>query len=241
MQCINGIGASLASALCIQKGVTAFVGGGGKTTAMLRLARELSGAGSVLVTTSTHIYPPASMQVMLSPAAADVRKALGKGEPLCIGKLEPDGKLAPAGLSYAALASMADYVLVEADGAKGMPLKAPAAHEPVLPNNASSVIAVAGLDGIGKPVSSAAFRPALYAGLLGCDLSHIVTPADVASVLCSENGQYKGVRASMRFAVLLNKADNADLLQIAYALADMLDASRVERAVITTHQEDVLC
>ena len=45
-------------------------------------------------------------------------------------------------------------LLVEADGARRLPLKAPAAHEPVIPAWASSVIVVAGLSGLGKPLST---------------------------------------------------------------------------------------
>lgn len=40
-------------------------------------------------------------------------------------------------------------VLVEADGAAGHPLKAPAEHEPVLPGSTSLVLAVAGIDAVG--------------------------------------------------------------------------------------------
>ena len=48
----------LAKALDVRKGVTAIIGAGGKTTLLLALARELAQAARVIVTTTTHIYPP---------------------------------------------------------------------------------------------------------------------------------------------------------------------------------------
>ena len=50
---------TLIETLGIRPGVTALVGAGGKTSTMLRLARELRGAGqTVAVTTTTPIFPP---------------------------------------------------------------------------------------------------------------------------------------------------------------------------------------
>lgn len=232
---------SLCTAFRIESGVIAFVGGGGKTTAMLRIAHALCARGRVLVTTSTHIYPPQGMPVLLDPSALRVAQALGRMHPVCVGIQEASGKLTAPAIPFETLAEMADYVLVEADGAKGKPLKAPAAHEPVLPINCSHVIAVAGLDGIGRPIREAAFRPELYAGILGCDPSQPVTPADAAKVLCSELGQYKDIREPMRFSVLLNKADDAGRLETAREVAEALDGARVERAVAAGCKEMRIC
>ena len=48
----------LASLLQVGRGVTAIIGGGGKTTLMETLAGELSKKGRVIITTSTHIRRP---------------------------------------------------------------------------------------------------------------------------------------------------------------------------------------
>src|SRR5208337_1665177 len=47
---------------------------------------------------------------------------------------------------------IADWIIVEADGAAGRPLKAPASHEPVIPSVTRHVVAVAGLRAIGLPL-----------------------------------------------------------------------------------------
>ena len=62
-------------------------------------------------------------------------------------------------LAFSDLVSLADYVLVEADGAKMLPLKAHAEYEPVIPDCASLVVCVAGIDGVGLSVSETCHRP----------------------------------------------------------------------------------
>lgn len=49
--------------LGIQPGLTAIIGGGGKTTLLYALARELSQTARVIVCTTTHILPPGAPAV----------------------------------------------------------------------------------------------------------------------------------------------------------------------------------
>lgn len=223
--------------LRLPRGVTAIVGGGGKTTLMERLALELAAEGhTVLVTTTTRIFPPAAMPVLLSPTPEAVSRALRAhaGEPVCVGAPAQEGKLQACSLPIEALSRLAAYVLVEADGAKHLPLKAPASHEPVIPETASLVLAVAGLDGIGKPVSETAFRPERYAAVLGVEQAHVVTPQDVAAVLMSGDGQRKDVRPGVRFSVVLNKADDAARQALARQVAAALPRDAVDTVLCTS-------
>jgi len=225
---------SLVRAFEIPRGVTAFVGGGGKTTLMLRLAGELAEAGErVIVTTTTHIFPPDGMDTLTDAREADVRAALGKENAVCLGTPSKQGKLAAPELPIGILATLADYVLVEADGARKLPLKAPAAHEPVIPEETKLVIAVAGLDGVGRIPEETAFRPELYAALTGKQTDEPVGEADVAAVLSHPDGQRKQVTNGMRFCVLLNKADDARRQTAALEIAKHLHKTGlVERTVI---------
>jgi probable selenium-dependent hydroxylase accessory protein YqeC len=157
---------------------------------------------------------------------------ISQNNPVCFGKPTQDGKLAAPDLSIAQMERLADYVLVEADGAKRLPLKAPAEHEPVIPASAGLVIAVAGLDGIGQAIAQAAFRPAQYAALCGKAETDAVTTSDAARVLAHENGQRKGLPAHARFAVLLNKADDEMRRNSALEIAAELERYHVERVVI---------
>lgn len=223
--------------LRLPRGVTAIVGGGGKTTLMERLALELASAGhTVLVTTTTRIFPPEAMPLLLSPTPEAISHALcaHAGEPVCVGAPAQQGKLQACGLPMETLSRLAAYVLVEADGAKHLPLKAPAPHEPVIPETASLVLAVAGLDGIGKPISETSFRPERYAAVLGVEQAHVVTPQDVAAVLASADGQRRGVRPGVRFSVVLNKADDAARQALARQVAAALPRDAVDIVLCTS-------
>lgn len=88
---------NLSEALQIRPGVTAIIGGGGKTTLMERLAHELSGKARVIVCTTTHIYPEKTMPCLVSPAQAEIAAALEKSPCICVGAWSENGKFGPAG------------------------------------------------------------------------------------------------------------------------------------------------
>jgi molybdenum cofactor cytidylyltransferase len=187
----------------------------------------------VIVTTTTHIFPPDGMETLTNAREADVRAALEKDGVVCVGTPSKQGKLSAPELPIHVLETLADYVLVEADGARRYPLKAPAMHEPVIPDYPDLVIAVAGLDGVGKMMEETVFRPVLYAVLTGRSVRDIVRAEDVAEVLSHPNGQRKQVKKGMRFCVLLNKADDAQRRRSALEIAKHLQQSgNVERTVI---------
>ena len=224
---------SLSGALEIPQGILSIVGGGGKTTLMLRLARELYDSGArVIVTTSTHIFPPEGIRTLTEATLLEAESALERERLICLGTQSENGKLAAPQIAFSELAAIADYVLVEADGAKHLPLKAPAEHEPVIPAETKMVVAVAGLDGLGRTVREAAFRPALYASLIGENERHVLTVGDLARVLASPCGQRKGVLAGMRYCILLNKADDEASRRAALQIALRLDQDAVERVIV---------
>ena len=84
---------------------------------------------------------------------------------MCVASETAEGKLTAPALSFETLAQLADFVLVEADGAKRLPLKAHAPHEPVIPPNTRQTIYVVGADGFGRPIRQICHRPERYAAL----------------------------------------------------------------------------
>ena len=185
--------------------LVALVGAGGKTSTLYALAKEGVEAGKrVVVTTTTHMMPhpglPLTDHMEELPALLERHPAVTLGQ-----FLRPD-KLSEAGQPEECL-RWADLVLVEADGARLRPLKAPADHEPVIPHGAAAVIAAAGLDCLGRSIGGICHRPERVRALLGVGEDHILTPADVAAVLSSPQGGRKGVTEEMAFRCLLNKAD----------------------------------
>lgn len=205
---------SLKSLLKIEHGITALIGGGGKTTCMYALAEELSKTARVIVCTSTHIYPPEHLPCLVSPDAEQIRQAFSRENVICVGTAGENGKFSPPELPFAELEKLADYVIVEADGSRGRPLKAHAAHEPVIPENTNQTILLLGMSGIGKTISEAAHRPELYAARLGVAQDTVVTPTLAAGFLELEN---------LHTRVLLNQAETEEQKADARRLAARLN------------------
>lgn len=200
----------LTALLAVRPGVTAVIGGGGKTTLLRTLARELQ--GRVILCTTTRIYPFSEYPTGDFDAAA-LTQMLTASPVVCVGAPAQQGKLQAPTLPISRLAELADYVLVEADGAKGLPLKAHAAWEPVIPAECENVILVAGLSGLGQPIARACHRPERYAALTACDQDSLVTPALAATVIEKENLHHR---------VLLNQLDVLPDLAPAKELASCL-------------------
>lgn len=205
--------------------VVALVGGGGKTSAINTLAAELSQAGhTVIITTTTKMRPPEEPG-LFAGTVARAAALLARQPVIWAGTLYAQGKMKGIPGAVPALAALADYLLIEADGARKRPLKmTDKSHEPVVPPEAEAVVAVAGMDGIGKPVSEAVHRPELAHAALDLAPEHIVTPPDVARLLT--------YCYAPRF-VLLNKAETPQAVNRAQAVAAGLPAAR---CVITSLQ-----
>ena len=173
--------------------VIAFVGGGGKTTLIYELARELAGVGKqVLVTTTTHMKEPEKKWEADHTVGVPCEEQLGKIK----GVSEEE---------YRKLKDRCDILLVEADGAKRKPLKAPAEHEPVIPKDADMVIGMAGVSAIGKTIEEGCHRAELVGKLLGKNITEVITVEDLVKVLKSEQGQKKQV--SQIYRMVIGQAD----------------------------------
>ncbi len=207
----------LTELLEVRPGVTALIGGGWKTTLLRALGEELAGAwgNRVLLCTSTKYFPFPGLPNLIDPDEEALAAALGNRRPVCAGTPVPGtmGKLTAPDIPMARLAALADYVLVEADGSAGRPLKAHASHEPVIPPEADQTILVAGASGFGRPISEAAHRPALYARLAGVRESAPATVGAEAAVLLAEG---------LHSRVFVNQAETAETRALAAALADRL-------------------
>ena len=204
----------LSSLLGISEGVTAVIGGGGKTTLLWTLGQELAGKGGrVLLYTTTKILPFPG--IPCAKSLAELEKLRGRHRLLCAGMVLPEtGKLTALDVPMERLASGFDYVLVEADGAARRPLKAHAAHEPVIPPGANQTICVVGASGFGRPVCEAAHRPERYAALAGCAVGYKATPETEAAVLTAE---------ALHRRVFVNQVETEAALSAARALGGLLE------------------
>lgn len=235
---------SLADAFRVERGdVVSFVGGGGKTTSILRLAGELSSIGwRVVTTTSTHI---AEEQIGLFPAFAHpedisvLSSCLDRyGQCLLVGR--PDGKGSVIRLAPEAIISLksrpdVDCVLIEADGSKSRPFKAPAAHEPVVLEMTTLLVPVAGMDCIGRLLDEkSVHRPEIVSRLTGCGPGSPITPDMVARTLAHPEGGAKDLPAGARLVPMLNKSDASDILAVRETACRLLDFANVDSIVVAS-------
>ena len=210
--------------------VISLVGGGGKTTLMYAFAEVFRKRGlRAAVMTTTKIGQPASY--CREMAACRACWATGEyaicGEPLGERKL-----VSPQPAFLAQLLAQTDALIIEADGARQLPCKAPAAHEPVILPETDTVIAVMGLDALGQPVGEICLRTEIVQALLGCGPEHRLTQEDMVRLLLSEQGSRKGV-AQRDFFVVLNKCDDAQRLNAGRSMLAMLRDRGQTRAVLT--------
>ena len=214
--------------------LVALVGAGGKTSTLYALARQgVDNGKKVVITTTTHILPHPALP--LAGSLTELTALLADRPAATWGRYALPDKLSGGGPPAEALA-VADLVLVEADGARLHPLKAPADHEPVIPPEADAVVALAGLDCIGQTVGAICHRPERVCALLGAGMDHVLTPADAAAVLSHPQGGRKGVGGSMAFRVLLNKADTPERAAWGRDIQEILARQGIFSAV--THYEE---
>ena len=211
--------------------VVSLVGGGGKTTLMYHLAQASQGRGlRTAVMTTTKIGRPGPY--CRSMAACQACWAAGEYA-VCGERLNARKLVAPAPDVLAQLLAQADALYIEADGARRLPCKAPAAHEPVILPETDTVIAVMGLDALGQPVGEVCLRTEIVQTLLGCGPEHRLTCADLVRLLLSDQGSRKGV-AQRDYFVVLNKCDDAQRLHAGREILELLRAQGQTRAVLTT-------
>ncbi|MEA1976663.1 MAG: selenium cofactor biosynthesis protein YqeC [Chloroflexota bacterium] len=237
----------LTTALRISPGqVVAFVGAGGKSASIRRLVEELTPKTPVLITTTTklaldqtdlavhHIILRYKEDVGLFPALLrEKRSVLVTGERW---PEEPKWTAPSEGLLAVLLplaAASGAVVLIEADGARGCSLKAPAKHEPVIPPFVDLVVPVMGLDAIGTELEGdLVYRPELVKKVLGIQKDHILEPRDAARLLAHENGALKTVPASAQVRVILNKAETQTAVERGREIAKLTLKSDAIGAII---------
>jgi len=232
---VEGVGCALLSALGAVRGeMIAFVGAGGKTTAAWRLSDELVHAGErVVFTTTTQVFQPRSGSVNLvldpSPTVADLESGFTRGPRVVLAAglgergdpqqaargpypAEPVKLVGPAPTVLDRLGGRKARELpgvtwlVEADGARGRLLKAPADHEPVIPSGTDRVVVLAALDALGRPLAAnTVHRPEIAARLLGVEIGVPITANIIADILSHPLGGMKGIPAEAESVVLLTQ------------------------------------
>jgi len=238
--------------------LVACIGAGGKTTTCWRTWDELRCARQpAILTTTTHMFEPimqpaSALVLSRHPDASTVLDLLARhsGVALAASRLSeaaaefepndwaPSRSTRLQGLGARVIDALAATMggvtwLVEADGARGRLLKAPAAHEPVIPSSANVVVVLAHTDAIGLPLDEATVhRPERVAELLGLPLGQTLRAEHIAQLVCHPAGGLKGVPAQARVIAVLNQRDaSRPHPQFADMAQATLASGRYERVV----------
>ena len=219
------------------QGVVSLVGAGGKTTLMYKLAHEIAKNGEpVLTTTTTKIVAPAEDQSSSLILSDSVETLVSKAKDLLnkhnlhitavADQLQKEKKLVglpPDTIDAICRAKLFRWIIVEADGAARKPLKAPADHEPVIPETTSHVVGIAGLSGVGKPLTDKwIHRPERFEEITGLAAGAAVTEAAVGDIFIHEKGIFKGTPANALRIAFLNQADIPGAPEVGKTIAGLL-------------------
>jgi len=218
----------------------ALIGAGGKSSLMFALAEGWS--GPVLLTTTTHLgawqAPLVERHLILEPGK-DFFYEFPKNvhTVLVTGPVNADDRL--VALQPHQLEAIREFcceagipLLIEADGARQLSLKAPANHEPAVPDWVDRVIGVVGLSNLGKPLDEEfVHRPERFSEVSGLNLGDRVTAEAMITVLSSEKGGLKGIPAGARRTLFLNQADTPSL---------QAEAGRMARQLIGAYSQVVV-
>jgi molybdenum cofactor cytidylyltransferase len=201
-----------------------FVGAGGKSTAMFQLAHEIINGASetVIITATTHLgkwQTTLANHHLIVTNINQLNPLPDKGIILITGEID-NSRTKP--IEQNALEWLREYttrsnipMLIEADGSRQRPLKAPAEHEPPLPEFSDMVIVVAGLQSLGKTlIDENIHRPEIISRLSNIKINQPVTPDALTHILTHPLGGLKNIPNHARRVVFLNQADSPELQSI---------------------------
>jgi molybdenum cofactor cytidylyltransferase len=194
--------------------VIAFIGGGGKTSALVGLGYELVERGwRVLATTTTYIHAD---QLSLIPHAMRytgdaeaVSKALSCHQFVFLYEDIVDDRVIAPNVEWTTelLDNVdSDVLLIEADKADGRSFKAPLDHEPAIPSETSLVVPVVALNVLDKPLDTAhVYNHQAMTEKYGFFPGTAVHAPWIGQVLRDEELGLKGVPARARVVAFLNQ------------------------------------
>ncbi len=246
----------LLTALGLNSGeLVAFVGAGGKTTTIWLLLRALAGRGERAVfATTTHIFKPRRAPLLLDPSPDPALIALlltrwraiilaaqmdEEGDPQMAARCPyPATPWKLKGLKPEVVTDLARRLpgvtwLVEADGAKGRALKAPADHEPAVPSGAHRVVIMGSIAALGRPLNDQiVHRPERAAALLRVPPGTPITPDMVAGLMGHAYGGLKSIPTRAAAIALLTQIEPQPRPEATGIARQLLLGKRIRRVVL---------
>ena len=246
MRIIDTIGAET-----FRHSICTFSGGGGKSSLIYRTAEELASEGfRVLVTTTTMMYHPEvknrpfSSLLIGDPGNIIKESALpGKGsitvaasEIIDSGEGKKIKGFSGKDTDLLAAEGIFDTLLVEGDGSRHLPIKAPSEGEPVIPAKTGILFGVIGMDAIGAEISGeTVFRLENFLSVTGTSAGDIIDRNVILNLINAEDGLFKGAPAKSEKVLFLNKADTPTLVKTAAEAGEyIMEKTRIISRIIIT-------
>ncbi|RLM43904.1 putative selenium-dependent hydroxylase accessory protein YqeC [Haloarcula sp. Atlit-47R] len=243
----------LAAALGLgSSAAVAFVGAGGKKTAMGQLTVEGTDERyDVGYTTTTAMPPPSDLPLTLIDPDAWRADLEAHDPPIAVAREEvPDPArvdrkvrgLEASIVEQLSSVGLFDWLLIKADGARKREFKAPGDGEPVVPSTASHVVPVASVTAVGEPLTTdVVHRPERVADITDINVGETITPDAVGTVLTHPDGGLRNAPAGASVIPLINKADTEPQQRTArdvltYSLSQ---TKRCSQGVITSFTSDI--
>ena len=230
----------------------AFVGAGGKTTALFQVARTMiteTAITTVIVTATSHLgvwqIPMADTHLVANSASSlEENQHRLHGIVLITGELDGD-RTVPINdetLNWLHHYSHVNSIplLIEADGSRQKSLKGWSANEPPIPSFVDQVVQVVGLTGLQQSLNdNHIHRPEIFSELSRLSMGESITTESLITVLKHPQGGLKNIPTQARRIVLLNQADTSELQAIAYGLVQPL-ISIFNSVVIASLQQETI-
>lgn len=224
-------------------GIMACVGAGGKTSLLLSLAAAGERGRPILVTTTTKMFyhQVAQYDPILfneyGAGALQVAQVLKSGKTAAWFTGREEDKV--TGLPSGWIDHLIDIIpntffLVEADGARRCLLKAPAGHEPIIPDCTAMTVGVVNLQAIGQPFSEVnTHRLNLVTAILGKQAGDPIDWIDLARLLVHRQGIFQYALGTK--VVVLTGGQSQASVEAARQIADYVKTAGVNiaRVVVT--------
>jgi probable selenium-dependent hydroxylase accessory protein YqeC len=209
----------------------AFVGAGGKSSLIEYLAGETAKRNKkTAITTTTKIYAREPYVLFTQNRDSNITA----DNPIRVGTTIEDGKLTALTFDdICELGKTFDTVLIEADGAKGKPLKYPAPHEPLIPPFSGMIFILAGLDSLFGRIDKKVFRLNILREKEKLTGSEIIS-LEIFSLFFTDEVLLKGV-GNKPCVIVLNKYDAFMHKKVLFHITkEIIKKTSVERVIISS-------
>tara|TARA_Y100001968_G_scaffold333687_1_gene398385 strand:+ start:4095 stop:4835 length:741 start_codon:yes stop_codon:yes gene_type:complete len=224
--------ASLAKSLKLHtKGANHFislVGGGGKTTLLHALGKQLCGRTILTSTTKMGCDQNNNLRTLMKPDAEAIQ-SIQKHETVMIWRrIVGEKAIGVEKQTCDSWFSYVDHIVVEADGSRRKPFKAPADYEPVIPSKTTLMISVIGADALGRVIADQCHRPLRVAAIAGCEPYQRLTPTSAAKILLSQRGSLKELPSNSEMIIVVTKVskENVKLVKELHEAVTAIDPQR---------------